>query len=91
MISKEERQVIRAMRLLHEMSNASLKEVDVDPIKGVPTTTSLISPELKIRHKKTKLLYTVSSTSEGKITLRNPEGEPFTISIDEFEKEYDLD
>jgi hypothetical protein len=51
----------------------------------------VIAPELKVRHKKSQIRYTVSSPGLQDIILRTPEGEEFIVDKDEFEREYQLD
>ena len=51
----------------------------------------LISPELKVRHGSSGLLYTIDSVGAVDVTLRTPEGKMINIEHDEFEKEYNLD
>lgn len=51
----------------------------------------VIAPELKVRHKKSQIRYTVSSVGPQDIILRTPEGETFLIDQHEFEKNYQLD
>jgi len=51
----------------------------------------VIAPELKVRHKKSQLRYTVQSVGPRDVILRTPEGEMFLIGADEFEKSYELD
>lgn len=51
----------------------------------------VISDELKIRHIKSKFLYTVLSVGPRDVTLMTPEGEEILVSKDKLEKEYELD
>lgn len=51
----------------------------------------IISPELKVRHKKSQIRYTVSSVGPRDLILRTPEGEEFLVDKDELEKFYELD
>lgn len=66
---------------LFEDAGVSLK-VDED---------NLISPELKIKHKKSGLKYTVDSVGPEDIILRTPEGEQFLVDKEEFGNNYELD
>lgn len=51
----------------------------------------IISPELKVRHKKSQIRYTVSSVGPRDLILRTPEGEEFLVDKAELESEYQLD
>lgn len=51
----------------------------------------IISPDLKIVHKKSGIKYTVDSVGPNDVMVRNPEGEKFLLDAAEFEKEYQLD
>jgi len=69
-----------------------LSELDIGPFPGqAHKDAPVITRDLKVRHVKTLLLYTIDSVSPRDITLRTPEGRRFTVSADEFEKEYKLD
>ncbi len=50
----------------------------------------VVSPELKIHHKKSGILYTVDSVGPRDVILRTPEGEKFIIDNEELEKDYEL-
>lgn len=51
----------------------------------------IIAPGLKVRHGKSKLLYTLDSIGPTSVILRTPDGKEITVDHDEFESEYDLD
>lgn len=51
----------------------------------------VVTPELKVRHKKSQIRYTVSSVGPRDIILRTPEGEEFLVDAAELEKDYELD
>jgi hypothetical protein len=51
----------------------------------------IISPDLKIRHTKSQLLYTVVSIGPKDVILKTPEGEKFLLDKETLEKEYELD
>lgn len=51
----------------------------------------VISPELKVRHKKSQIRYTVSSVGPRDLILRTPEGEEFLVDKETLESEYELD
>lgn len=50
-----------------------------------------VSPGLKVRHKSSGILYTVSALGMHDFVLLNPEGEEFTVNHDTLESEYELD
>lgn len=52
---------------------------------------NLLSPELKIKHKKSGLLYTIHAIDDQMVVLRSPDNRKFSIDRDEIEKEYVLD
>lgn len=52
---------------------------------------TLLAPDLKLRHKKTQLLYTVVSVGPRDVVLRTPEGRKFLLNSEEIEKDYELD
>ena len=69
-----------------------LKEIDMSSFPGQKDEREpVVSPDLKVRHGKTNLLYTIDSVSHDDIVLRSPEGDRFSVGTDEFEKEYKLD
>lgn len=51
----------------------------------------VISPELKVRHKKSQIRYTVCSVGPRDVILRTPEGERFLVDAPTFEAEYQVD
>ncbi|MBT7912715.1 hypothetical protein HN588_02275 [Candidatus Bathyarchaeota archaeon] len=84
------------LRMLREEYDLKLErvlgEINTAPFPGQQDDRSpVVTPDLKVRHKKTNLLYTVDSVSPNDVTLRSPEGDRFTVAADEFEKEYNLD
>lgn len=90
----EEADVIRTMReewdkrvsnLNEEVELAMKSKVEGDGEKMI------ISPELKVRHKKSQLRYTVSSVGPRDVILRTPEDEDFLVDADDLEKNYELD
>lgn len=89
----KEKDIIRLMR---EEWNANLHALseNVDAVlKGKVDGKEkfLISPELKLRHKKTQFLYTVDSVGPQDIILCTPEGEQFLIDKATLESEYEID
>lgn len=51
----------------------------------------VISPELKVMHKKSGIRYTVDSVGPRDIILRTPEDEKFLVDKETLEAEYELD
>lgn len=51
----------------------------------------IISPETKVRHKGSQLLYTIHEVLPDEMVLRTPEGKLFTVDEKEFSEEYDID
>jgi hypothetical protein len=51
----------------------------------------VLSPELKVKHKDSGILYTIDSIGPRDVILRTPEGEKFLIDADELERAYHLD
>lgn len=86
--------VIRVMR---EEWNAGVKrlseQVDLvmKPKVDGDDKEPVISPELKVRHKKSQIRYTVSSVGPRDVILRTPEGEEFLVDQPTLEDEYELD
>lgn len=86
------------VRLMREEWAAGVKALreDVDMVMSSPidkkgTEGAVLSPELKVRHKKSQIRYTVSSVGPSSVILRTPEGDDFLVDKDELEKNYQLD
>jgi hypothetical protein len=60
-------------------------DVDKDGEKEI-----VISPELKVIHKKSGFRYTVDSVGPRSVILRTPENETFIVDNETLEKEYEL-
>jgi cytidylate kinase len=67
-----------------------IREVDGSPYKGQTSTRSLVAPELKIRHKKSGLMYVVDTVGLDSVILRTPEDKVFQVSQQEIESDYEL-
>jgi hypothetical protein len=52
---------------------------------------TVISPELKIIHKKSGIRYTIDSVGPRDCILRTPEGEKILVGKEEIESAYELD
>ena len=79
-------------QIIREELTKSLKEIDLADFPGQKDKArSIVSPGTKVRHKKTRLLYTVEDMKDQQVFLVSPEGEEFGVSKSDFGKEYDLD
>ena len=90
----QEADVIRVMREEWDAKVKALaEEVDVVMNSRVENKSDLpvLSPELKVRHKKSQIRYTISSVGPRDVILRTPEGEEFIIDSAELEDSYELD
>lgn len=70
---------------LDESLKTFMKTKDDGEKKGV------VGIDTKIRHKGSKLLYTVHEIGSDDVILRTPEGDTFSVSSSEFEEEYEID
>ena len=52
---------------------------------------NILSPQTKLRHKKTQYLYDLVSIGPRDAILKTPEGNQFIVDKDELEKNYELD
>jgi hypothetical protein len=89
----QEEDIIRIMREEWQAKVAKLSE-DVDltfKSKVDGENKEVISKDLKIRHKKSQILYTVVSVGPRDIILKTPEGEDFLLDKETLEDEYELD
>lgn len=88
-----ESDVLRIIReewaLRVEKANHDL-EVYFKPTK-TSDETNVISPELKVKHKKSGYRYTVSAVGTNSVVLRTPEGDNMDVDSAEFERDYSLD
>ena len=88
-----EEDILRVMR--EEWSNKLTtlsEEIDLMlKLKVDGEKKDVLSPDLKIRHKKSQILYTIVSVGPRDIILKTPEGEDFLVDKDELEKNYELD
>lgn len=86
--------VIRLMREEWETARDALTE-QIDMVMNSKVEGDdkepVISPELKVKHKKSQIRYTVSSVGPRDIILRTPEGDEFLIDKEELEQNYELD
>jgi hypothetical protein len=89
--------IVRLMREEWRAGIAALNE-QIDMVMDAPVDKAgkggaepVLAPELKVRHKKSQIRYTVSSVGRDDVILRTPEGEDFLVSKETFEDEYQLD
>ena len=89
----QEEDIIRVMREEWQAKVAALtEEVDLTfKAKVDGENKEVISQDLKVRHKKSQLLYTVVSVGPRDIILKTPEGEEFLLDKEQLEDEYELD
>ena len=85
------------LRLMREEWQAGVKalseQIDMvmqSKVEG-DSAEPVLAPELKIRHKKSGIRYTVCSVGSNDVILRTPEGEKFLIDKHELESAYELD
>ena len=81
------------INVMKEEWNAKVKTV-FEGLKVAATvngdTQPIIAPELKVKHKKSGMLYTVDSISMRDVVLRTPEGELMQLDSPEFEQDYEV-
>ena len=89
----QEEDVIRIMREEWQVKIAKLsEEVDLTFTAKVDgKEKDIISKDLKLRHKKSQILYTIVSVAPNDIVLKTPEGEDFLLDKETLEDEYELD
>jgi hypothetical protein len=89
-----EADVIRVMRTEWGKKVKALAEA-VDVVLttkvGQDKEKTVVSPELKVRHTKSGIRYTVDSVGPKNCILRTPEGEKFLVDAAELENDYHLD
>jgi hypothetical protein len=89
----EEADIIRIMREEWDAKVSRLAE-EVDAIlkgKVDGEEKTILSPDTKLRHKKSKILYTLDSIGPRDAILKTPEGKSFLVDKDTLEKEYAID
>jgi fibrillarin-like rRNA methylase len=88
-----ESEILNLFREEQALKNKALvKEVDMY-FKNAANKDELtiVSPDLKVKHKKSGYRYTVDSVSARDVTLKTPEGELFDVDQKSLESEYELD
>lgn len=87
-----ESDVIRVIREVHrERIEELARELDVLLRTKDGSQQNVLSPELKLRHAKSGLLYTIDSVGPRDAILRSPEGTTFLVDKEELENNYELD
>jgi hypothetical protein len=84
------------LRLMREVWDSKMKgilvekeEIDVVvPVQG--EKKFVVSKGLKVRHKESKIRYTVVSMSRDDVILKTPEAEEFSVPIEELEADYEI-
>ncbi len=84
------------LRVMREEWAAKTKELSeqADMVLNAKTksgTVPVVAPELKVRHKKSQIRYTVDSVGPRDLILRTPENEKFLVDKETLESEYELD
>lgn len=82
------------LQMIREAYDKKLKLIEISltqPTEADPKGKPIVGKELRLKHKKSGLIYTVNSVGHSQYELRTPEGEKFTVTSDELEKEYELD
>lgn len=81
----------RIISLMREEYENHIKNV-VREASGIDldSHTDLVSPELKVIHKDSKVRYTVDAIGPSGVTLRSPEGKEVDVSSDQLEDEFEL-
>jgi len=89
----KESDIIKLMREEWDKKLSLLSE-EVDAVfkgKVDGKEKTIMSPDTKLRHKKTRLLYTLVSIGPRDAILQTPEGKQFLIDINTLESEYAID
>ena len=90
----QEADVLRIMREEWGKRVTNLTEA-IEVVMAAPVedqgTEQILSPDLKVRHKKSGIKYTINSVGPRDVILRTPEGEEFLVDGAELERDYQLD
>jgi len=90
----EEADIVRIMREEWDARLARLSEEIDATLQGRVDgqDKKILSPDTKLRHKRSKLLYTLVSVGSKDAILKTPEGDKqFIVDKDTLEKEYAID
>jgi hypothetical protein len=85
-----EKDILRLMKEEWERKVKNLCEEVDNFFDNFSDDPSLISSGLKVKHKKSKLRYTVDSVSKKDVVLLTPEKTKFVVSAEELESDYEL-
>jgi hypothetical protein len=72
------------LRIIREEWDTRIKQISEE------LNIEQMSDGLKVKHIKSKILYTIDSVSPRDVILVSPEGEKFAVSAGEFEEGYQL-
>ncbi len=88
----DESVVLRLLQEEWEKRKVSLREEleTTFKVKGEEIPQTIISPGLKVNHKKTGMLCTIDSVGLSGVIMKKPEGTKFVVSTEQFEKEFEL-
>ena len=79
------------MRILREEIQKKLDELNIKPYPGQDRGDDVLSKGLKIRHKKSGVMYTVQNVGYDDALLTTPDGKTIQLDKETIAKEYDLD
>ena len=89
-----EQEVLRIMREEWDAGIRALSE-QIDMVMNSTIDGSeqepVLSPELKVKHEKSQIRYTICSVGPRDVILRTPEGDQFLVDKETLESEYELD
>ena len=69
-----------------------LMELDLkQATKAHPNGQTVVGPGLRVKHKKSGLIYTVDAVGHRQFQLLTPDNEKFTVSAGEMNDSYELD
>jgi hypothetical protein len=79
------------LRIIREEHDLIVEDFFKLTAKNGDKEKNLLSSELKVRHRKSGILYTIDSVSPRDVVLTTPEGKKILVGKDELEKDYELD
>ena len=80
----------RFKQILQEEVQKKLSELNIKSYPG-QEGGDVLSKGLKVRHKKSGVLYTIISISPDEVLLQTPDDKTIQLSKDNLAKEYELD
>lgn len=89
----EEEDIVKLMKEeWHKKTTSFVESVDAVLTGKVDgKEKNILSPQTKLRHKKTLYLYDLVSVGPRDVILKTPEGKQFIVDKSELEKDYELD